>query len=488
MEDRTLRREARVRGSGKRNVSDSLTLKINSPKGERMLSQLKSAFVKEQDLDLPRSRRRSTLSNNSFLNVSDARIEVDRSRVEEDIQEEPVEYDYNNDDVEEEREEEEEEEEEVVVPTRRFKPATGTTSTSFFKSLPTGGLLSKLTRSQEKVTKNITPKKKANARQQDSTIVNQNNKRKRAAEVQVEAPPKPKRRVPSIRQTTPQIRIRKVHQTPPQESSDSETSGSLSPEPISRVSKVSKVSRQLRSRSRQVSPPISSPEPSSESDARDRDYSDTEASSPPAPSREPIPLSQTKRSKTQKPLTVNFQRLEDSKRRLANNKRFRVHTVDVLRHLFKVHDPEPQNSEVLDEEALHNAFKRVAMLNLDKMRDLYAVIDDLSSQLSDVQRQKNQYRQMILDLKKDHTNVGNEMNKLRVGIRKTREEFDGVNLMHSQIAALKQAGNEPSDEISCDSEVKLTLNQLSKLVNPEMGILPKLECVNDKLTKINEKL
>ncbi|EGW31819.1 uncharacterized protein SPAPADRAFT_51792 [Spathaspora passalidarum NRRL Y-27907] len=500
MEDRTLRREARVRGSGQRSIRSSVTLKINSPKGGRMLQQLQSAFVKPDDLNLPRTRRRSTLSNNTSLDLAEARIEIDHNRLDPSIEEheEELEDEQEDDDYKVEDEDDEEEEEEAVS-MRHFKPATGTKSSSLLKTLPIGGLLSKLSRSQERVTNDIEQaRKKVNSRQKQFNVdkVKDDSRKKtrdagskrtrKRVEEEEHSAPKKRKQIISGRQATVQTRNLRRR---------SKSNNEYEEEPLIETSSQSLVpigtmtSRSVRSQ-RTINPVSSNSETSeSEDDTHDRNYSDTDASSPPAPTPtgKPVPLSQTKHSRTQKPLTVDFQRLEDSKRRLAPNKRFRVHTIDVLRHLFKLHEPRP-TSEALDEDMLHSGFKRVAMLHLDKMRDLYAVVDDLSLEIANVQRKKNQYRQMILDLKKEHTNVGNEMNRLRIGARKTIEEAEEVNLIHSQLSTLKQAETDPGDSISCDSEVNLTLNRLSRVVNPEMGILPKLKCVSNKLTKMNEKL
>ena len=62
-----------------------------------------------------------------------------------------------------------------------------------------------------------------------------------------------------------------------------------------------------------------------------------------------------------------------------------------------------------------NDFKNL-LSSIDNVRDAATSVEDVAKNIASVQKAKKQLRQMILDLRKDHTDIGNQLNELRLQV------------------------------------------------------------------------
>ena len=86
--------------------------------------------------------------------------------------------------------------------------------------------------------------------------------------------------------------------------------------------------------------------------------------------------------------------------------------LDVLRYLVSSFDPEVPDNRL----HLHQRFQKHLLSSIDNVRDAATSVEDVAKNIASVQKAKKQLRQMILDLRKDHTDIGNQLNELRLQV------------------------------------------------------------------------
>lgn len=196
----------------------------------------------------------------------------------------------------------------------------------------------------------------------------------------------------------------------------------------------------------------------------------------------PVPLTKTKRNEKQRPLTINIERLSHG------DKRTKLNTLDVIKHLAEEFEPEDTDSKIINEPIIQEDFKLQVLHHLDYLMDIHSSINDLSLQISQVQKQKNEFRSKIYQLRQDHTGVGNELNNLRSEFRSQQDRYEEFNLIHEQLDQLKDVANTKSTESGLSKHVHSELRRLNRVVNPNSGIYKKLTVVNERLSNIDHNL
>lgn len=200
----------------------------------------------------------------------------------------------------------------------------------------------------------------------------------------------------------------------------------------------------------------------------------------------------------QRPLLIDVQRLlTDSTR----DKRLRVNTLDVVQQLIKNFEPKLHKNRFLDEQAIHNDFKAHFLSQLESIGDVHGSIKDLHFDVTNIQKQKNDMRRKIFELKKDHSKVGNDLNQLRSQYNKSKEDYESFTNMSDQLCALNKSiskhragslndmsGESESIENELTEDVDEELASLSKIIDPQSGIYKKLTMINEKLSKVDHEL
>ena len=241
---------------------------------------------------------------------------------------------------------------------------------------------------------------------------------------------------------------------------------------IKRISKnVQKRQQELSQKTKQESKKHSTKQPSR-----------TLRSNAPAIYTPPVPLTKTKRSEKQRPLTINIERLSHV------DKRTKLNTLDVIKHLTEEFEPVDTNSKIINEPIIQEDFKLQVLHHIDYLMDIHSSINDLSLEISQVQKQKNDVRSKIYQLRQDHTGVGNELNNLRSEFRSQQDRYDEFNLIHGQFDQLKDVANAKSTETGLRKHVHSELRRLNRVVNPNSGIYKKLTVVNERLCNIDHNL
>lgn len=185
----------------------------------------------------------------------------------------------------------------------------------------------------------------------------------------------------------------------------------------------------------------------------------------------------------QKPLTVDAERLHTASSR---DKRFTLTTLDVLRQLIDEANPKAVKNEIINESAILYEFKAHLLYSINQLTDIHSATRDISHDVMEVQRQKTEMRKSILELKKEHANVGELLNKLRNEHNLHKEKQAQFNNTVDAIAALKEATANPSsyqEHTSLNDTVLLKLADLSRVYHPELGLQQQLQIINDELAK-----
>ncbi|ABN68341.2 predicted protein [Scheffersomyces stipitis CBS 6054] len=200
----------------------------------------------------------------------------------------------------------------------------------------------------------------------------------------------------------------------------------------------------------------------------------------------PIPLSRKRRNERQKPMNIDVERLRDEENK---DKRVKIHTIDVLRHLVKEYEPEETASEVIREQVVQEDFKAHLVHQLDYLMDVHSAINDITTRINEVQKLKNEYRQRIYTLKQNHVDVGTKLNTLRSQYNRDKDRHAEVQMVETEMKSLQQIGNTTEDaKSSLSQQVTVALSRASSIVNPSAGVLRKLQIVNQKLVDLDKEL
>lgn len=213
-------------------------------------------------------------------------------------------------------------------------------------------------------------------------------------------------------------------------------------------------------------------------------------------SKKPVSLVKTRPSETQKPMYINTERIITNQNR---DKRLRVNTLDVLKHLIENFNPITSDSQIVNESLVHTEFKTHVLHHLGYLFDAHANIHDISQEINEIQKKKTELRNRIFELKKRHTNVGSELNKMRGNYQNERAKFKNFNKMANKLQTLSstvdasKSGNlDSSEELEQINKNKEAIDKeifsVSKIVNPNSGMFKKLILINKKLSKIESEL
>lgn len=208
-----------------------------------------------------------------------------------------------------------------------------------------------------------------------------------------------------------------------------------------------------------------------------------------------VPLSKRKFNEKQKPLMVEALRIIVD----SHDRRLKINTLDVLRQLLINFDPKIHKNRFINEQALHDEFKTHLLHSLSHIADAHASIKDISNDILSVQKQKNEFRKKIFDLKNNHAKVGDELNKLRAHYNETKSNFETSSALidlFSKVSKRVSEGTEcelftkeeeDKEEVSTDV-IDKNLATLARVINPQSGIYKKLTLVNDKLSQVDYEL
>lgn len=210
--------------------------------------------------------------------------------------------------------------------------------------------------------------------------------------------------------------------------------------------------------------------------------------------KKPVSLSKTKSTENQKPLYINAERIVSSSNR---DRRLKINTLDVLKHLVQNFEPRLSGSKTINETLIHDEFKNHVLHHLGYLFDAHASINDISQEINEVQKRKTHIRNKIFEIKKNHAEIGTELNKLRTTYQDEKTKFENFSSMNDKLQSISnQVKNTTNrgqtlndDQNSNISDlVEKDLFAISKIVNPNSGIFRKLTIINNRLSKIDSEL
>ncbi|CAI5758226.1 unnamed protein product [Candida verbasci] len=185
-------------------------------------------------------------------------------------------------------------------------------------------------------------------------------------------------------------------------------------------------------------------------------------------------------------LHINYPQLKNVKKAIMRTTQMRTRLLDVLRFFIDTFEPKDLNEE---QKVINSKFKHYLLTYIDQLRGLANNVEVIGKKIYSVQRKKYQVRKDILELRTSHTKVGSTLNQLRNKLKNKKREQQDVKLMYNQILNTKEHVEffeKTTPKLS--SQVKLQLNTLKSLVNPQMGISSKLKDINSKLDQLHEKI
>lgn len=182
----------------------------------------------------------------------------------------------------------------------------------------------------------------------------------------------------------------------------------------------------------------------------------------------------------QKPLTIDAERLHTSSSR---DKRFNLTTLDVLRQFVEEHSPRATKNDLINEQIVLDEFKAHLLYHVRHLMDLHASIRDISYDITDVQRRKNETRKSILELKRKHVDVGTELAKVRKDYMDDKQEYSQFQNMVDAFNQLKGAVSQ-QQTTSLSDKVQMELDNLGRIYDPRQGLAVQLQAINAELSSM----
>lgn len=205
------------------------------------------------------------------------------------------------------------------------------------------------------------------------------------------------------------------------------------------------------------------------------------------PSRPPrgdvVPLLKKRAGDKQRPMAVDVQRIITES---TKDRRLRVNTLDVLRQLVVNHDPKIHKNRFINEEATHNELRQYLLSQLDLIADTHGSIRDIANDILRIQREKNELRKKIYDLRNDHAKVGADLDRLRLQYNQEKTEYQAMDLTMKQFEALNTLVK--NGEQSSVPDIDHRLHEISRVVNPLLGLHQKVTLINNKLAAIDYEM
>lgn len=200
----------------------------------------------------------------------------------------------------------------------------------------------------------------------------------------------------------------------------------------------------------------------------------------------PVSLTKLRANGVQKPLDLDIERLNTGNNR---DKRYRVNTLDVLKHLVANFEPGIVEASGINAAIVQSEFKTHLMDHLKHLVDIHGSVDDLTHEISSVQKQKEEIRRSVFELRADHSHVGNELNKLRASFQSSKDNYEKFNTLMNEINDIKQ-GMKQRDNHQNKGDIIRSIDReiqtMSKLFNPTTGLNNRLIEVNEILERIND--
>lgn len=184
----------------------------------------------------------------------------------------------------------------------------------------------------------------------------------------------------------------------------------------------------------------------------------------------------------QKPLIIDAERLHTASSR---DRRFNLTTLDVLRQFVDEYAPKGAKNEIVNEATVLNEFKAHLIYHIEHLMDLHASIRDISNDIADIQRRKNQVRRNMLELKQKHANVGSELTKTRKEYNDSKQEHSEFSSMIESLSKLKNAVAGPQTQMgNLSDKVMMDLDDVSRIYHPQHGLQMQLQRINARLAQM----
>lgn len=206
----------------------------------------------------------------------------------------------------------------------------------------------------------------------------------------------------------------------------------------------------------------------------------------------------TKPNRVQKPLQVEVERLTVESNK---TKRSKVNTLDVIKHLIKDFEPDDDDDDhnqleqgedldngdiAINSSMVQKEFKTHLMDHFKHLADVHGSIDDLIFEINSIEKQKQELRKGLFQLRAHHSQVGNDLNKLRDDYQTSRQGYDKFNELISNIDQIKNGLNKDNNINQYDllKSIDNEILTMGKLFNPTHGLNQQLIDINSRLEQV----
>lgn len=155
--------------------------------------------------------------------------------------------------------------------------------------------------------------------------------------------------------------------------------------------------------------------------------------------------------------------------------------LDVLLQFVKEHSPRPKVNDTINEEIILSEYKLNLLQALGELQGMHSCIFDISNDILDVQRKKNDTRRKILELQKKHTYIKDDIAEVRESLEKSTREYDEFMSLVGSFKQLQQAISDDRFGTSLDACVQEDIESYLQLFDQQWGLAARLKSVNASL-------
>lgn len=147
------------------------------------------------------------------------------------------------------------------------------------------------------------------------------------------------------------------------------------------------------------------------------------------------------------------------------------------------------NSELdgLNQDVLES-FHHLVGQHFNKIIDTNLSNNSLLNQISKASGEKKELRQRIFTVREEHSKLLEEIETVRMEFRQQKEKHQLMSTVEEDLTRLKQGSVQQGATENPFDELELKLAHLSKVINPQYGIMQRLKTLNARLNVLDERL
>lgn len=184
------------------------------------------------------------------------------------------------------------------------------------------------------------------------------------------------------------------------------------------------------------------------------------------------------------PLISEAAKLSASASNVSRGPGVHINTLSVLLEYIKEHSPRSKANEIVNEKVILEEYKNNLVRLVENLLATHTSIVDISAQISEAHRKKNEIRKKILKVKDAHSALSSETESVRQELEDSKKKHGEFMSLVQSLEELKKCVNDDDPAICLDSTVTTKLNTYNRVFDSQWGLKARLQSVNSSLVSM----